>query len=58
MQGHALDLISFAFHLFGSSEIDICGGQVVQCLMVAAMVVVIHEAPDLALKLGGAVVVL
>jgi len=58
LQSPSLDLFSSIDHLLCSPEIDIGWRQVVQRLMVAGVVVVLHEVCDSSLQVGWGVVVL
>ena len=53
-----LDLVSSSEHLLGSAKIDICRREIVQGLMVALVVVIIHKAGDLNFQLSGQEVIL
>ena len=52
-----LDLFPFSDDGFVAPEVDIGGCDVVQALVVALVVVVIDEGPDLAFKIAGQIVV-
>ena len=52
LQGLFLDLVSFREHLLGSAKIDIRWGEIVQGLVVALVVVIVHKAGDLGFKLA------
>ena len=53
-----LDLFPFSENGFVASEVDVCGCDVVQALVVTLIVVIRDEGPDLALKVAGQIVVL
>ena len=58
LQGVSLDAVPFCEYLLGSAKVDIRRGEIVQGLVVAFMVVIVHEAGDLNLELGGEIVIL
>jgi hypothetical protein len=53
-----LDLVSFGEHLLGSAKINIRRGEIVQGLVLARVVVVVHKAGDLGFKFGGEEIIL
>ena len=52
-----LDLFPFSQNSFVATEVDIGGCDVAQALVVALVVVIVDEGPDLAFKIAGQVVV-
>ena len=52
------DAMSFLQNRLSPTEVDVRRGQVVQALMVALVVVVLDEAPDLRLEIARQVIVL
>ena len=54
---HFLDLFPFSDDGLAPPEIDVGGCDVVQALMVAFVVIVIDEGPDLALEITGQIVI-
>jgi hypothetical protein len=48
-----LDFCPFSQHGFVSPEVDVCRCDVVQALVLALVVVVIDECPDLAFEITG-----
>ena len=52
-----LDILPFSQNSFVSPEVDISGSDVVQALMVALVVVILHEGADLALQVARKIVV-
>ena len=55
--GTAFDLLSHFQAVLASPEEDICGRQVVQALVIAAVVIVVDEGGDRALQITGQVIV-
>lgn len=53
-----LDLLPFSQNGFVPSKVDVGGSDVVQALVVALVVVVVDEGPDLSLEITGQVVIL
>ena len=53
---HFLDFLLFSDDGFVTPKIDVCRCHVVQALMVAFVVVVIDEGPDLAFEVAGYIV--
>ena len=51
--GEFLDLVPRLKDGLTAAAVDVCGGQVAEALMVAAVVVVIDEAGDGSLELAG-----
>jgi hypothetical protein len=58
LQGLFLDLVSFCEHLLGSAKVNIRGSEIVQGLMVALVVVIIHESSDLGFQMYGQKIIL
>lgn len=54
---HFLDLFPFSDDGFVTSKIDVSGCDVAQALVVALVVVIVDEGPDMAFKIAGQVVV-
>ena len=52
-----LDPFPFSENGFVASEVDVCGCDVVQALVVTLIVVILDECADLALKVAGQIVV-
>ena len=48
-----LDLLPFPENGFVATEVDVCGCDVVQALVVTLVVVVFDEGPDLAFEITG-----
>ena len=55
--GTAFDLLSQFQDVLASSEVHICGRQVVQAFVIAVVVIVVDEGRDRALQITGQVIV-
>ena len=58
IDGAALDLLSDVQNALSASEVDVCRREVVEALVVAAMIVVVDEVGDGAFEIARQVVVL
>jgi hypothetical protein len=58
LQGLFLDVVSFGGHLLGSAKVNISRSEIVQGLMVALVVLIVHETGDLNFKFGGEKIIL
>jgi hypothetical protein len=58
LDGLALDLFPPVENGFSSSEVDVGRGEIVECLVVAPVIVVVDEAFDGKRKVAGQIVVL
>jgi hypothetical protein len=58
LDGAALDVLSPLEDALASAEVDVSGREVVQALVIAAMIVVLDEVGDSPLEITGEVVVL
>ena len=57
LDGASLDLVALFEDASASSEVDVSGRQVVQALVIAAVIVVVYEAGNGALEVAGQMVV-